>query len=449
MNNNLQTIPRRQVPDRERVRDFQRKIYQKAKQNKEFRFYVMYDKVRLPHIIREAYRLCKANKGSAGVDGKTFEEIETAGKEEFLNGIIKELEGQTYKPQPVLRVNIPKANGKTRPLGIPTIKDRVVQMAVKLVIEPIFEADFEDTSYGFRPRRSASGAITEIKRHLKEGKTEVFDADLSAYFDTIPHRELMILVGKRVGDRNVLRLIKMWLKTPVMENNRPTGGKSNKIGTPQGGVISPLLGNIYLHLLDKSVNNPKGEFAKLGVKIVRYADDWVIMGRNISTEIQIKIEKILKRMKLKLNEEKSHILDARKESFDFLGFTFRYDNGIQGRKLKYFNVVPSHKSQKKIRSNISEYLQEKGHAPPEVVARDLNAKMRGWINYFSIQGVSYPAIAKRKLRFYLRKKLRHFYKRKSQRKSKHCTNGAMDYLVDRYGLIDPQKYFPKKLAVKA
>ena len=172
MNNNLQTIPRRQVPDRERVRDFQRKIYQKAKQNKEFRFYVMYDKVRLPHIIREAYRLCKANKGSAGVDGKTFEEIETAGKEEFLNGIIKELEGQTYKPQPVLRVNIPKANGKTRPLGIPTIKDRVVQMAVKLVIEPIFEADFEDTSYGFRPRRSASGAITEIKRHLKEGKTE-------------------------------------------------------------------------------------------------------------------------------------------------------------------------------------------------------------------------------------------------------------------------------------
>ena len=226
-------MPKSQMSDEERVRDFQRKLYQKAKQDETFRFYVLYDKVRLLYFLRESYKRCKANRGSAGVDGMTFMDVEIYGIDKFLAEIVAELESKTYKPQPVLRVYIPKANGKTRPLGIPVIKDRVIQMAVKLVIEPIFEADFEESSYGFRPRRSSGDAVRQIKQKLQEGKGEVFDADLSAYFDTIPHKELLQLVGKRISDENVLHLIKMWLKAPVMDNCRLTGGKENKLGTPQ------------------------------------------------------------------------------------------------------------------------------------------------------------------------------------------------------------------------
>ena len=270
---NLQTRPKLQMSDKERVRDFQRKLYQKAKQEETFRFYVLYDKVRLPHFLRESYKRCKANRGVAGVDGMTFEDVEVYGVDKFLAEIGEELENRTYKPQPVLRVYIAKANDKTRPLGIPVIKDRILQMAVKLVIEPIFEADFEDSSYGFRPCRSAGDAVREIKQKLQEGKGEVFDADLSAYFDTIPHKELLQLIGKRISDKNVLHLIKMWLKAPVMENGRLTGRRKNKLGTPQGGVISPLLANIYLHELDKAVNREEGVFYQCGIKIIRYADD--------------------------------------------------------------------------------------------------------------------------------------------------------------------------------
>ncbi len=255
---NLQIKPKYLKTDTERVQDFQRNLYLKAKQEEKFKFYVLYDKVRLPHFLREAYKRCKANKGCSGVDGIQFEDIEEKGLDNFIENLIKELEDKTYKPSPVLRVEIPKANGKTRLLGIPTIKDRVVQMAVKLVIEPIFEADFEETSYGFRPKRSAKDAVKKIWENLKSGKIEVYDADLSAYFDTIPHKELMFLVAQRISDKNILHLLKMWLKAPVMVNGSPKGGKKNKVGTPQGGVISPLLANIYLHLLDKVVNRLGG-----------------------------------------------------------------------------------------------------------------------------------------------------------------------------------------------
>ncbi len=272
---NLQIKPKHQMTDAERVQDLQRKLYRKAKQEKDFRFYVLYDKVRLPHFLREAYKRCKAKNGRSGVDGVSFKDIAGFGVDKFISEIIEELESRTYKPQAVLRVEIPKANGKTRPLGIPTVRDRVIQMTVKLVIEPIFEADFEDNSYGFRPRRSAGDAVREIKQNLQAGKSEVFDADLSAYFDTIPHKELMHLLALRISDKNVLHLIKMWLKAPVMENGRPKGGKKNKVGTPQGGVISPLLANIYLHLLDKAVNRIGGIFQRNGVKLIRYADDCV------------------------------------------------------------------------------------------------------------------------------------------------------------------------------
>jgi len=428
------------MTDVERVRDFQRKLYRKAKQDKDFRFYVLYDKVRLPHFLREAYKRSKAKGGRSGVDGISFEEIEGYGKDKYIFEIIKELENRTYKPKPVLRVEIPKGDRDTRPLGIPTIKDRIIQTAVKLVIEPIFEADFEDSSYGFRPCRSAEEAVKAIKKNLQEGRCEVFDADLRAYFETIPHKELMYLLGMRISDKNILHLIKMWLKAPVMEKGRPKGGKKNKRGTPQGGVISPLLANIYLHLLDRAINRTGGRFAKHGVKLIRYADDFVLMAKKIPEECLVYLNYMLSRMKLKLNEGKSGLLNAREESFDFLGNTFRYSKDLFGRPIKYWNVEPSKKSQKKVRAKIREYLKRNGHKPPQRLAFELNTIIIGWINYFTIKGVTYPAKAKRNLRYYFYDKLMRYYKRKSQRKCKLYNQGAFKVLVEKYGLKDPTKY---------
>ena len=275
---NLQTKRKSEMTDDERVRDFQRKLYQKAKQEKGFRFYVLYDKVRQIQFLREAYRRVKQNGGCAGIDGITFEEMESKGLPEYLSEIQKELETFEYRVSPVKRVMIPKADGGERPLGIPTIKDRIIQMSCKMVIEPIFEADFEDGSYGFRPKKSAEGAITKIKEYIKSGYMEIIDADISKYFDTIPHDNLMKLIGQRISDKNVIHLIKMWLKAPISEDNKITGGKKTKLGTPQGSVISPLLANIYLHILDRIVNAPKSLFKNAGIKIVRYADEALSQG---------------------------------------------------------------------------------------------------------------------------------------------------------------------------
>jgi len=438
---NLQKRRKRsEMSDDERVRDFQRNLYQKAKQDKGFRFYVLYDKIRLKHFLRESFRRVKSKRGSPGVDGITFEEIEKQGVDEFINRIIVELETETYRPQPVKRVMIPKANGKKRPLGIPTIKDRVVQMSCKMVIEPIFEADFEESSYGFRPGRSAGDAMAAIKENLKAGKTEVFDADLSGYFDTIPHDKLMTLIAIRISDRKVLHLIKMWLKSPIDEDGNLRGGKKNRKGTPQGGVISPLLANIYLHLVDKLVNKNNSLFDKYGIKIVRYADDWVLMGKKIPAVIHEAIQILLKKMELEINEEKSRTVIATEESFDFLGFTIRYDAGVKWNRNNYWNIFPSNKSCKKVRKNIKEYLYKSRHFSQERVTEGLNQKIRGWLNYFIIDDVSYTWKARRDLRWYLRERLFRYYRRKSQRESKLCRRGAFDVLVKHYGLIDPSKY---------
>ena len=257
---------RKDMTSQERVRLLQLKLYLKAKQESDYKFYILYDKLFHVHILEEGYKRSKSKNGSPGIDKQSFADVEKYGRAKFLAEIGEELRTRTYKPQAVKRVWIDKENGGQRPLGIPTIKDRVVQQACKIVIEPIFEADFDDSSHGFRPKHSAKDAIIEIKNNLKTGKQVVYDADLSKYFDTIPHDKLEIVLKERISDPRVLHLIKLWLKVPIVEEDgKYTGGKSNTKGTPQGGVISPLLANIYMNLLDRIVNNPNGYFSKRGI----------------------------------------------------------------------------------------------------------------------------------------------------------------------------------------
>jgi group II intron reverse transcriptase/maturase len=431
---------RGEIPDAERVLILQEKLYQKAKQEREYKFYVLYDKMFIPYMLREAWKSVKANNGAPGVDGITIEKVEQYGIETYLKDLGEELRRRTYQPQAVKRVMIDKANGGKRPLGIPTVRDRIAQTVCKMILEPIFEADFEESSYGFRPNRSSKDAITAIKENLKQGKTEIYDADLSKYFDTIPHDKLQIALEQRISDPRILKLIKKWLKVPVKEDGQYKSGKKNRIGTPQGGVISPLLANIYFHLLDRIVNNTQSLFWKHGIKIVRYADDFVLMGKDLPIEVIIKLKSLLYRMGLSLNEDKTRQIEAKNESFNFLGFSIRYDKDVKGRNIRYWNIMPSKKSEQKIRDKVKAYLKTHGHCNAHVIAKGLNSIMRGWLNYFDIAGVSYPAMSKRRLRAYLSNSLFRYYNRKSQRKCRLYGHNAFVTLSTHFGLIDPTKY---------
>jgi len=431
---------RGEIPDAERVSILQEKLYQKAKQEREYKFYVLYDKMFIPYMLREAWESVRSNAGSAGVDGITIRNVEENGADIYLKELGEEIRKQTYKPQAVKRVMIQKANGGLRPLGIPTVRDRIAQTVCKMILEPIFEADFEDSSYGFRPKRSSKDAMTAIKENLKQGKAEVYDADLSKYFDTIPHDKLQIALKQRIADPRILKLINKWLKVSVYEDGQYKSGKGNNIGTPQGGVISPLLANIYLHLIDRIVNNPTSLFWKHGIRMVRYADDFVLMGKTLPVEITERLKSLLNRMGLTINETKTRQIDARKDSFNFLGFTIRYDIDIKGRNTKYWNIMPSKESEQRIRDKVKEYLKTHGHYKAQDVAIGLNSIMRGWLNYFDIIGVSYPAMSKRQLRFYLFNSLNRYYKRKSQRKCRLYGHNAFEALITKFGLIDPSKY---------
>jgi group II intron reverse transcriptase/maturase len=431
---------RGEIPDAERVSILQEKLYQKAKQERKYKFYVLYDKMFIPYILREAWKTVKANDGTPGIDGQTIADVEQYGLDIYLKELGEDLRKQTYQPQAVKRVMITKANGGERPLGIPTVRDRIAQTVCKMILEPIFEADFEECSYGFRPERSSKGAMTEIKKNLVQGNTEVYDADLSKYFDTIPHDKLQIVLKERITDPRILKLITKWLKVPVYEEGKYNSGKDKHKGTPQGGVISPLLANIYLHLIDRIVNNPHSLFGKHGIRIVRYADDFVLMGKTLTKTVIDKLKTLLERMGLTVNETKTRQIDARKESFNFLGFTIRYDNDLKGRNTRYWNIMPSKKSEQKVRDKIKAYLKTHGHYKAQDVANGINTIVRGWLNYFEIKGISYPAMSKRSLRYYLSGSLYRYYNRKSQRKCRLYGQYAFEVLVSKCGMIDPTKF---------
>lgn len=383
------------LPTPENIRTLQRKLYRKAKQEPACRFHALYDKVYRADILSHAYALVRANKGSAGVAGVTIAAIEEGeGVAAFIAELEEALRNKTYKPDAVRRVMIPKSDGSQRPLGIPTIRDRVAQMATKLVIEPIFEADFCATSYGFRPRKSAHDAVDDVAYGLNTGYTEVIDADLSKYFDTIPHANLLAVVAERVCDGAILHLIKMWLKAPVMEVDRDGtrrnvgGGKGNRKGTPQGGVISPLLANLYLHILDRIWERHNLQ-ARLGARIVRYADDIVILCRKGKADgAMAMLRKILERLQLTLNEVKTKVVDAHAERFAFLGFTIWLGRGRKTGNL-YPHVQPSKKAEQKVKDRITE-LTTRGRTimPLEWVVNEVNTMLRGWVGYFHYRNSS-------------------------------------------------------------
>jgi RNA-directed DNA polymerase len=419
-----------------KLKSLQRALYSKAKREPNTRFHFLYDKIWRTDVLIHAYRCNRANGGAPGMDGQTFAAIEAYGVRRWLSELQEELRNETYKPKPVRRVMIPKPDGVgERPLGIPTIRDRVVQMAVKLMTEPIFEADFDEAAYGYRPRRSAGQAICRVREAVWQHHTQVIDADVSKYFDTIPHAALMKSVARRISDAKVLHLIKMWLKAPVEVKGvdgqrRITGGKRNKLGTPQGGVLSPLLANLYMHRFIKAFRK-SGLAEKHGAILVNYADDFVVLCRRNAPEALMKIRSWFTAIGLEINESKTSVRHARQESFDFLGYTFKMQRSFKTGNL-YPAALPSVKAVKRLKCSIRQQLHRANMSPIDLVVKRLNRTLRGWANYFRYGTVTH---VRNKLDRFIYDRVRYFLARRAKLRTRGAYRYSRPYVFETLGVV--------------
>jgi RNA-directed DNA polymerase len=418
-------------------RQLQRVLYRAAKRSRSRRFHALYDRMWRPDVLQRAWEEVRSNRGECGIDGMSIGAVEASGVAAFLDGIAEDLKSNRYHPKPVRRVYIPKSDGQKRPLGIPTVRDRVVQQACKIVIEPIFEATFEDCSYGFRPKRSAQQAVDKVKKALILG-WQVLDADIQGFFDNVNHDVALGLVGKRVSDKRVLKLIRQWLKGGVIGEDGQY--QATEKGTPQGGVISPLLANIYLHVLDRFWVTT---CAHLGT-LVRYCDDFVIVCREAMQAKQAlrEVRNLLTRLKLTLHPEKTKIVRPVGAGFDFLGFCFQKFKAKKTGKL-----FPHNRPSKKAMNSVREKIREKVNAHrlkdglPKIVA-DVNKSIVGWRNYFSAGN------ATRQLQYldhYVYKRFEGIFKRKYNKSEKR----AKEKLTGWYSVSNIAPFYKQGICGRA
>ena len=423
------------------LQELRRKIYIKAKAEKHWKFWGLYCHVCKPEVLSEAYRLAKANDGAPGIDGKSFKDIEAEGLEGFVEQIRQELHARTYRPMPNRRVEIPKGNGKTRTLGIPTIKDRVVQGALKLILEPIFEADFKDCSYGYRPKRNAHQAIDRVTYAIMRGYTRVVDVDLSGYFDNIRHHILLGKVAERVQDDEIMHLLKIILKA------------NGKKGVPQGGIISPLLSNLYLNDVDEMMERARETTRKNGyenIAFVRSADDMVILvswhptNDWLLSAVQKRLKEELDKLDVQMNQEKTKVVNLRAgESFGFLGFDIRLGTSPKGKS--YASRTPKQKKRKEIGEKIKAVLKTNAVKPLAEVIPAVNEVIRGWVNYFRVGNSS---SAFKKVRIEIEKKVRKFVMRRQKRSGYGWKRWSSEDIYQRWGLYNDYqiRYYRAKAA---